>query len=176
MNCEPLKWKFRPNLIWMHTCSSYIGLAKPGGYVNICASAWAGVGKMDFSSQDLKKKNHTLSYVTKYSLNSNHCKAPKTITVKYYMHTQAFCSLWKPESQAKQNNFIEYTLNLHAKNYQALDKQNCFHPSLWSIFLTKKMKAFIRLIDCLGEQVARLAPGKLGIWDEHLSVRKPVST
>lgn len=30
-------------------------LAKPGGYVNICASAWAGEGKIDFSSQDLKK-------------------------------------------------------------------------------------------------------------------------
>lgn len=50
-------------------------LAKPGGYVNICARAWAGEGKMDFSSRDLKKK--PLSYVTKYSLNSNHCKAPK---------------------------------------------------------------------------------------------------
>lgn len=61
-------------------------LAKPAGYVNICGSIWAGEGKIDSSSQDLKKSQ---SYVTKYSLNSNHCKAPKTITVKYYVHTQA---------------------------------------------------------------------------------------
>lgn len=59
MNCELLKWKFSPRshldaylqIIYLTAHC----LAKPGGNVNICASAWARGGKIDLSSQDLKK-------------------------------------------------------------------------------------------------------------------------
>ncbi len=53
-------------------------LAKPAGYVNICASIWAGEGKIDSSSQDLKKA--CLMWLTQQQSLQG---AKKTITVKY---------------------------------------------------------------------------------------------
>lgn len=63
-------------------------LAKPAGYVNICASIWAGEGKIDSSSRDLKNVL-LLSYVTHSTTiiarrqNNNYSK--------YYVRTQAAC-------------------------------------------------------------------------------------